>query len=184
LSSATDGSIAWSAGYAAFGKAIIDPLSTIENNLRFPGQYYDQETGTYYNWHRFYDPETGRYLSADPIGLDGGMNLYAYVGGNPINAIDITGLRKCTKDISECLESCHKAYRKCKEGVDKIHGICMKIWGDYCKNSSSPDACMSEAEMICGAMGTLYDRGCDISLGACTLGCLVPSGDTPCDPCE
>ena len=44
------------------------------------------------SWHRYYDPVTGRYISADPIGLEGGMNLYAYVGGNPVNAIDPWGL--------------------------------------------------------------------------------------------
>jgi hypothetical protein len=44
------------------------------------------------SWHRFYDPETGRYISADPIGLAGGMNLYAYVGGNPVNWVDPEGL--------------------------------------------------------------------------------------------
>jgi uncharacterized protein RhaS with RHS repeats len=44
------------------------------------------------SWHRFYDPETGRYISADPIGLAGGMNLYAYVGGDPVNAVDLMGL--------------------------------------------------------------------------------------------
>lgn len=42
-------------------------------------------------WHRFYDPSTGRYISAGPIGLQGGMNLYAYVDGNPINFIDPEG---------------------------------------------------------------------------------------------
>lgn len=44
------------------------------------------------SWHRFYDPTTGRYITADPIGLAGGMNLYAYVGGDPVNLSDFEGL--------------------------------------------------------------------------------------------
>jgi RHS repeat-associated protein len=60
--------------------------------LRFAGQYYDQETGLHYNYHRYYDPSLGRYLRADPIGLAGGVNLYAYVLNNPVNWIDPFGL--------------------------------------------------------------------------------------------
>jgi RHS repeat-associated protein len=62
--------------------------------LRFAGQYYDQETGLHYNYHRYYDTQLGRYLRADPIGLAGGVNLYAYVQNNPVNDIDPYGLQR------------------------------------------------------------------------------------------
>jgi len=58
----------------------------------YPGQYYDQETGLHYNYFRYYNPQTGRYISPDPIGLEGGINLFAYVAGNPIIHKDRLGL--------------------------------------------------------------------------------------------
>jgi RHS repeat-associated protein len=62
-------------------------------NLRFPGQYYDAETGLSYNLHRDYDPAIGRYVESDPIGLDGGLNTYAYVGSMPTMRVDPQGLQ-------------------------------------------------------------------------------------------
>jgi RHS repeat-associated protein len=61
-------------------------------NLRFAGQYFDNETRLHYNYFRNYDPETGRYISSDPIGLAGGLNTYGYVRGSPLLYIDPLGL--------------------------------------------------------------------------------------------
>ncbi|MGO2166729.1 MAG: RHS repeat-associated core domain-containing protein [Pseudoalteromonas sp.] len=86
----------WQAQYNAFGTTQVNTQQAIAeqitNNIRFPGQYFDAETGLYYNWHRYYDPEIGRYLQSDPIGLAGGINTYGYVGGNPMMYIDPYGL--------------------------------------------------------------------------------------------
>ena len=60
-------------------------------NLRFAGQYYDAESGLHDNWHRTYDPSLGRYISSDPIGLNGGMNTFGYVGQSPMVNVDPNG---------------------------------------------------------------------------------------------
>jgi len=82
--------IAWQANYDPFGKATVS-TEMVTNNIRFPGQYYDAETGWHYNMQRYYDPGTGRYLQSDPIGLAGGINTYAYALNNPLRYTDPTG---------------------------------------------------------------------------------------------
>jgi RHS repeat-associated protein len=86
------GRITWRARLSAFGE--VEDESTSRGSpcdLRFPGQYHDRETGLHYNRFRYYDAELGRYISADPIGLEGGFNEYAYAT-NPIGWIDPLGL--------------------------------------------------------------------------------------------
>jgi RHS repeat-associated protein len=75
---------------SAYGRVTWSSSSKATTPFRFPGQIEDPETGLHYNRYRTYDPETGRYLTHDPIELEGGMNLYAY-GPNPIAWIDPMG---------------------------------------------------------------------------------------------
>src|SRR3990172_5922547 len=97
----SSGSVVWSADYKPFGEAIVT-VSTITNNLRFPGQYFDAETGLNYNYFRDYNPVIGRYVESDPIGILHGKNhLYVYVGADPMNWIDPYGLQRGGRPIRQ-----------------------------------------------------------------------------------
>jgi len=84
------GRLAWKAQLDVYGVARTDVMKT-SCPWRWPGQYEDEETGLYYNRFRYYDPEAGRYISQDPIGLDGGFELYGYTH-DPFAEIDPFGL--------------------------------------------------------------------------------------------
>ncbi|HRQ15372.1 MAG TPA: RHS repeat-associated core domain-containing protein, partial [Promineifilum sp.] len=87
----TSKAIVWRAENLAFDRKVAT-TSIGEYNLGFPGQYYDAEGASWQNWFRTYDGSIGRYTQSDPIGLAGGLNTYAYVGGNSVNFQDSTGL--------------------------------------------------------------------------------------------
>ena len=91
-----NGTSVWEAYATPFGDASVnedvdgDGVKVVMN-IRQPGQYFDWESGFYYNYFRYYDPGTGRYVTSDPIGLAGGVNTYFYANANPLKYIDPTG---------------------------------------------------------------------------------------------
>ncbi|MFI8984652.1 DUF6531 domain-containing protein [Streptomyces antimycoticus] len=88
------GTIAWHTRSTLWGTTTWATDSTAYTPLRFPGQYFDPETGLHYNLHRYYDPTTGQYITTDPLGLGPGPNPRTYVT-NPHREIDPLGLMPC-----------------------------------------------------------------------------------------
>ncbi len=90
------GRLGWAAMLEAFGELQSENADQTQSPLRFPGQYADRETGLHYNRFRYYDPQLGRFLSPDPISVEGGLNLYAYAR-NPIGRADPLGWKDGAK---------------------------------------------------------------------------------------
>jgi RHS repeat-associated protein len=133
--------IVWSMSYQPYG-VTSGTGGSVAQNLRFPGQYNDAETGFNYNVHRDYMPNLGRYLEADPIGLKGGMNLYLYASANPERFVDPAGLVgtasndnnpgpmtvDCYTGYQWCrglgggFTSCGRLLAQCHQGIPTIFG--------------------------------------------------------------
>ena len=148
-----NGALVWSASYSAFGQARVE-VETVTNNLRFPGQYYDAETGLHYNFHRYYAPGVGRYLRTDPIGLHSGNNLFVYVENTPINLVDPSGEKSEIPPDGGALEAAK--ILKCKEELLRKKTCCIgtNLWS-----------------------GAAFEMPI---IGACTIGCyLVAAGTIP-----
>jgi RHS repeat-associated protein len=116
LITAKSGAVLWKASYTAFGQATVTS-NTMTNNLRFPGQYYDGESGLHYNYFRYYDPGVGRYVQSDPIGLGGGVNTFLYGEGNPVSNKDVDGLLSITTVVRLAYKAC-KVVAKISEWVN------------------------------------------------------------------
>jgi len=177
------GTTVWQADYDPFGKATVT-TATVENNLRFPGQYYDSETGNHYNYFRDYDPSTGRYVQSDPIGLRGGFNkiqnstidrknstrlnldlqgplnhLYVYTGNNPTGFIDPLGL------ASACVTGCTVAHTTCILAADFIGTAATLVC-----IASFPELTIPCVIVNAGA-GVIANILCDNDKKSCIKGC-------------
>ncbi|NUU69217.1 type IV secretion protein Rhs, partial [Enterobacteriaceae bacterium BIT-l23] len=114
----------WSGQYGSFGEvshqtaeswALRQGKPTINQPLRYAGQYADSETGLHYNLFRYYDPGVGRFTTQDPIGLQGGLNLYQYAP-NPLGWVDPLGLAACSPNKKTTYEGTSRrdAFRQAK----------------------------------------------------------------------
>ncbi|MBL1265044.1 RHS repeat-associated core domain-containing protein [Candidatus Methylomicrobium oryzae] len=177
------GAIVWRWDSEPFGTALPmeDPDAngvTFSYNLRLPGQYYDRETGLHYNYFRDYDPNTGRYAQSDPIGLNGGINTYAYVSNNPLGYVDPEGKNASLIIGALTCASIGIAYAKCMldhdiEREERLLNLCqgdsecIKRNKDALKNGTKNDAAICGLEQaIDWIKDTLTDHALDYAKGS------------------
>jgi RHS repeat-associated protein len=161
----SDNAIAWRWDTDPFGTVAPNQnpasLGTFIYNLRFPGQYYQAETGLNYNYSRDYDPQTGRYVESDPIGLGGGVNTYAYTAGNPVSFIDPTGLYLTSVDAACAIDP----------------GFCAEIMGQIIQShgaitaAESGDQCLAdEANRVANGFRAVGDIAGIAQLATAAIG--------------
>jgi len=109
------GHAVWRARIDAYGAAQVDVGQEFHQPLRWPGHYYDAETGLHENRFRTYSPELGRYLQSDPLGVEGGLNLYAYTD-NPLKEVDVRGDAKRCPNGKDCPK---RKKKEAEAGADK-----------------------------------------------------------------
>ncbi|MCP4310254.1 MAG: hypothetical protein GY790_03240, partial [Bacteroidetes bacterium] len=162
---AQNGMVAWSAQYSAFGGATVD-TEFITNNLRFPGQYYDAETGLHYNFQRYYDPGIGRYVSVNPIGFASEeANWYGYAHNNPSRYKDAAGLQSdCGQDDLWCCPD--DPYTGCcgpdvtdsvNKTLENIRAI-YESWGVFDSRMDSTDQNRSKQWSACSTIIGMGDK--------------------------
>jgi RHS repeat-associated protein len=138
------GLLVWQASREPFGATTLTHAA-VEQHLRFPGQYFDQETELHQNWNREYDPEEGRYIEADPTGLSAGLNLFVYVSARSTLWTDPTGLEAYSTiqcdgkgklevvniDKNRCTTECTKAHEE-----SHIQDWYTRYGPDFCRGKS------------------------------------------------
>jgi RHS repeat-associated protein len=128
------GSVLWQWAYAGnpFGEKAPVSSTGYTLNLRFPGQYFDGESGLSYNVHRDFEAASGRYLQSDPLGISAGTSTYSYVRGNPLTGIDPLGLcdedDRCRKVKADGIEECSGTFPNGRMNQSMIFFNCLNAY--------------------------------------------------------
>jgi RHS repeat-associated protein len=121
----TDGSQTkvWDAYVEPFGAATVFGTPSAGLDLRLPGQFTQAETGALsQNWNRDYDTSLGRYIEADPLGIDAGQNVYGYVDGDPLDAVDTLGLQYISEErMNQILKNHGQSTLRTRSGNSKFN---------------------------------------------------------------
>ncbi|HEC76484.1 MAG TPA: hypothetical protein ENI33_04410, partial [Thermoplasmatales archaeon] len=132
--------------YDAFG-VIVQQTAEVNNPYCFTGREWDTEAGLYYYRNRYYDAEIGRFITQDPMGLKGGINLYAYVNNNPINFIDPFGLEtKSTRALEEKIKELEQEIKSAEEALEEVNEEIEELEEDIEKLAELIDALGKEIE--------------------------------------
>ncbi len=142
------GKIVWQLHLSPYGEAEVWDPHSLNFELRYPGQYFDAESGLCYNGYRMYDPQIGRFTTPDPIGLQGGPNLYAYPA-NPLTEVDVLGMAKASQSKSGCPKRIGDLFKKGKAKT-RQKGSSSKKTGSADKKSRN-----AKAQRRGGAYGSL-----------------------------
>jgi len=139
-----------------------------EYNLRFPGQYFDAESGLHYNYFRDYDPAVGRYVESDPIGLEGGVNTYGYAMQNPLRNVDSKGL-VCTgvpdNPFRFQFASCCRGHDNCYSGCGDTRKECDLKFRECMRSKCRGLPVISGTRQACEAWARNYYVGVRIGGG-------------------
>jgi RHS repeat-associated protein len=141
------GRTVWKARIDPYGRAHVEVGQDFHQPIRWPGHYFDAETGLHDNRFRTYSPELGRYLQSDPAGTEGGVNLYAYTD-NPLRAVDLRGMEQsCPKGTPNC--PFKKEGGDDKEGTAPVlHGVSQKALDLAASNEKTMAARRARAKVV------------------------------------
>jgi RHS repeat-associated protein len=145
--------------YDTFGN-LVNQTGSSTGNLGFQGKYYDQESGLYYFFNRYYNPANGRFINEDPFRFNSGLNLYTFVGNDSLNYIDPFGLYTCRAKGSSILNTGVTVYRFKKPKVAPRVNITLtnislfkwkvsaKLWARYQCIIECTDDCWEKPKYI------------------------------------